>query len=209
MNITVFGANGKVGSKIVARLLADGHSVKAFIHGESRLETDPKLSLVTGDIHSSRDVETALAGADAAVSALGSWGTKSKDILTTGMQNIIPAMKAKGIKRIISLTGAGAYAPDDKPDLLAKLNHSLLGLTAPKILHDGEEHIKLLAKSKLDWTVLRSPIMKQDGKRGYQINNHVPSPWATINRDDVVEAMVDLLKADQYSKTSPFILRQD
>lgn len=43
------------------------------------------------------------------MSALGSWGTESKDILSSVIVNIIKAMKAEKVSRIISLTGTDAF----------------------------------------------------------------------------------------------------
>lgn len=208
MNIVAFGANGRVGSKIVARLLNDGHAVTAFIHGPSRLPEHENLQLVQGDIHKSEDVVKAVMGSEAVVSALGSWGTKSKDILTAGMQNIIPVMEAAGITRIVSLTGAGAEDNTDKPTAFDKATHALMNMAAPQILRDGEAHIELLRSSSLDWTVLRSPIMQEGSKSGYELVTTPPTPWATIKRDDVVTAMVNLVLGTDLAKSAPFIVRK-
>lgn len=208
MNITVFGANGRVGSKIVARLLSDGHSVTAFIHGSSRLPEHEKLKLVQGDIHKSADVLKAVTGSEAVVSALGSWGTKSKDILTAGMQNIIPAMEQLGLRRIVSLTGGGAVDSTDKPSAFDKATHALMNMVAPQILRDGEAHIALLRASSLDWTVVRSPIMLERANSGYELVTTPPVVWAIIRRDDVVAAMVNLVLGNDLTKSAPFIVRK-
>lgn len=206
--VVVFGASGKVGSRIIVRLLEKDIQVTAFVHGEHAFAPNPHLTIFKGNIYSADDVRAALSGADAVVSALGSWGTPKKDILSSGMQNIIPAMQASGIKKIVSVTGADARAPGDKPDLMHKLTHSFFGVVANKILEDGEKHITLLAGSKLDWTVLRSPVMNESGTSGsYVLRETLPSLTATIHRDDVASAMVDLLESDQYVRRAPVIYR--
>ncbi len=207
MNIVVFGANGKVGSRVVARLLQDGHNVRAFVHSTSKLPGHPKLRVVQGDIHKKDDVHKAVNGSDAVISALGSWGTKSKDILTSGMEAIVPAMKAAKIKRIVSLTGAGARDSVDQPSLLDRLSRPLLLLVASRILHDGEQHIAILRASRLDWIVVRSPVMGGSGKTGYELTASEPPPWATIARHAVVDAMVRLVTNDEYNRTALFIRR--
>ncbi len=207
MKIVVFGANGKVGSKVVARLLADGHCVRAFIHSTSKLMDHPKLELIKGDVHQVGDVRAAVKGSDVVISALGSWGTSSKDILSSGMQTIIPAMKAAKIYRIISLTGAGAQDSVDQPNLLDRLSRPLLLLVAPKILRDGEQHIALLRASELSWTVIRSPVMLGGGACAYKLGHQAPTPWATITRDAVVTALIHTIKSDRNVQSAPFISR--
>ncbi|MBW3568764.1 NAD(P)H-binding protein [Candidatus Parcubacteria bacterium] len=209
MTITVFGANGKVGRKVVERLLAEGHSVKAFIHSHSDLKPHPKLELLKGDVHRPDDVKRAVKGSDVVVSALGSWGTKSKDILSSGMAAIIPAMQQQKVKRIVSLTGAAVQAESDKPKLIDRLSRSLLKLVASQILRDGERHLALLEGSGLDWTVLRSPVMREKGKTGYKISAKSPLPWATINRNDVADAMASLATNNNYLRSAPFIKRNN
>lgn len=207
MHITVFGANGQVGQLVVARLLGDGHSVTALIHHHSSLPADPELTLLAGDIHESQDIADALRGSQAVISCLGSWHTKEKNILSSAMERLIPAMRQAGIRRIISLTGAAALAPHDQPTLWDTAQHALLNAVAPKILRDGEDHIGLLAESGLDWTVIRSPIMNETGTRTYQLHNRPPQPWHTIHRQAVANCLVDLLANASQVNKAPFISR--
>lgn len=208
MKVIVFGASGNVGKKIVAELIEHGHEVTGFVYGgiPAFVESN-RLRIVQGNVKKFADVQRALKGQDVVISCLGSWGTKSKDILSMGMKSIIPAMESEGIKRIISLTGAAAKASSDKPNLLAKISRLSLIPVGYKILKDGEEHIRLLEQSNLDWTVLRSPVMKEECERGYELSDMPPAPWAIINRNDVAKAMVDLLETDNWMKASPIIRR--
>ncbi len=207
MNIVVFGASGRVGAKVVHRLLADDHEVVAFVHGKHQLPESEKIKVVQGDIYNSDAVAHAIKGADVVISALGSGAPKKKDVWPAEMRTIIPAMKELNCLRIISLTGAGAFGSSDTPTSLDKLNHFLLGIIAPKILHDGEEHMQLLRESGLNWTVLRSPVMKAGSKRGYKLGKKFPLPWATIDREDVVDAMIQILDDHSFFQEAPFITR--
>ena len=207
MKVVVFGASGKVGQKVVAELLGRGHDVRAFIYGNSPFDDHPKLEVVSGDVKDLNSVEGAINGQDAAISALGSWGTKTKDILSEGMKNIIPAMESGGVTRVISLTGADARYSADKVGVINKLTRPFLKLFAPKILTDGEKHIELLASSNLDWTVIRSPVMSEKGGVNYKLANKPTLPWRTINRNSVVSALVDVLEQNKFIKQAPVIFR--
>src|SRR4051812_42365964 len=100
MQVTVFGASGKVGRLVVAEALQRGYSVKAFVHSRNPFEDSPKLKVVKGDVYDSDDVAKALRGSDAVISCLGSWGSKRRDVLSSAMRMIIPAMTEQKIGRI-------------------------------------------------------------------------------------------------------------
>lgn len=207
--ITVFGANGKIGSRVVKILLSKNYKVVAFVHNNSSFDPNPNLTVIGGDIHDSVKVHEALQGSDTVISALGSWGTRTKDILSVGIKNIVPAMHANKITRIISLTGSDARDPDDRPGIIHKITHELFGATAIKIMKDGENHMRILRDSGLDWTVLRSPVMLDSGEKGnYKLTMDLPGIFATIHRDDVADAMVKLAETGEYSHKSPIIYRK-
>jgi putative NADH-flavin reductase len=205
MVITIFGASGKVGSLVVAEALSRGHQVRAFIHHSNALPDHPNLSIEHGDIHDKEAVEQAIVGSQAVVSALGSWGTPTKDILTVATGNIIPAMHSAGIERIVSLTGSDAHDVHDNPSLSRKLTHALIGLVGRKILNDGEQHIRLLRASELDWTVLRSPIMSNGARIFYKLSLRPVVAWPPIPRRAVAKAILDQLDGAGYRKEAPFI----
>lgn len=206
MQVTVFGANGRVGQKIVRQLLDDSDQVRAFVHHNNQLPKNPKLTVVQGDIRDQESVGKAIAGSDAVLSALGSWGTKTKDIQVAGMMSIIPAMKQAKVSRIVSVTGTGAFIETDNITFAGKAGRFLIGAFMGKILRDGEIHMQMLKESGLDWTVVRAPAMVEKGKAGdFQLSDKFPLPWATITRQDVATAMVSLAKSDEWLHAAPII----
>jgi putative NADH-flavin reductase len=207
MRVTVFGASGKVGRQVVALALDKGYAVTAFTHSRNPFGKRENLRVVSGGITDQLAVGQALEDSDAVISALGSWHTESKRVLTCGMDIIIPLMEEQGIRRIITLTGGAALWDGDKPNIFERLNHSLLRLLAPKILNDGEEHLRLLAASKLDWTCVRSPVMTRGLRAEYRLRPKLASPFATIPRAAVAHCLVDQLQARDYLKSAPIIYR--
>lgn len=211
MQITIFGGGGRVGSLVVAAALQQGHEVVAFVHSEPRFAKSPHLKVVKGDIHDEAAVASALTGSQAVISTLGSWGTPTKDILTIAMQHIIPAMQAGGVQRIVSLTGSDARAVGDSLSLMHRLSHASIKL-APglrKILADGEQHIKLLEASGLDWTVVRSPVMNGRGNPArYELTDKRSLPWATINRESVALSLLQLIGDTKHARQAPYISRR-
>lgn len=205
MQITVFGASGKVGRLVVAEALARGHSVVGFTHSHTSFKHHAQLRILQGDVHNSRAVANSLRGSEAVISVLGSWGTPTKDIVAAGIRSIIPAMQAQQISRVVSLTGAEAHDTTDHPMFWRRLSHFGARIAARKILHDGEEHIRLLRASGLDWTVLRSPVMTGKSDIFYRLTLKPLTPWQTIPRCAVAKALVDQLEGPGYINAAPFI----
>ncbi|MBA2279132.1 NAD(P)H-binding protein [Candidatus Saccharibacteria bacterium] len=208
MKVLILGASGRIGSRLVTEMLHRGYEVTAFIHGPNHFRKQDKLHIIRGDIHSAADIEKVLKHNDVVLSALGSWGTQVHDILSTAMKNVVPLMEKHGKKRIVSLTGADARDVGDKPSRLQHLSYKILGHAAGAIIQDAEEHIRILRKSNLDWTVLRSPVMvDNDNHRTFQLTDELVMPWHTISRQSVVLAMADMVEGRTYLKRSPVISR--
>lgn len=203
-NIVIFGAAGRVGGLLTEYALADGHIVTAFVHRHHNLPKHPNLTIFQGDIYNTADVEAAIAEVDVVLSTLSSWGTPKKDVLSTAVTNIIPTMRQHRINRIISLTGAEARANGDELGIIHRFAHLGISIIGGKVLRDGEHHIELLEKSGLDWTVVRSPIMRSGSLQKYQLDKRRPLPWALINRKAVARAMADQI-ADKHDTGALFI----
>lgn len=206
MQVTVFGAAGKTGEHVVRLLRKRGETVVAFVHRHDPFEGLHGVRRVRGDVRDPAAVQRAIKGSDAVISCVGSWKSRHKDILTATMQSLVPAMERQGVSRIISLTGADAQAPYEETNELSWLRPMLV-LFAGKIVRDGEEHMRLLADSSLDWTVLRSPIMNNRGAKGYTLTNAHGNPFATIRREAVATALVDQLYLTNAYHSAPLLAR--
>jgi putative NADH-flavin reductase len=212
MQITVFGASGKIGRLVVAEALARGYKVVAVVHKHNPFEKADRLKVMQGDIYSGRDVAKALKGSRVVVSCLGSWGRKTatgnRNVLTAAMLEILPAMKSQNIERIVTLTGSGALAPDAPR---TRAHRWVMRLLAPfpagKVFRDGEEHMKLLRGSGLAWTSIRSPLMNNMDGDGYKLSDGNGNHYLTISRQAVAHAVVDQLESLEWLQKAPVISR--
>ncbi|HEX8182700.1 MAG TPA: NAD(P)H-binding protein [Candidatus Saccharimonadales bacterium] len=208
MKIVIFGASGKVGRQVAQEALKRGHDITVFVH-HTPPSDDPHLRIIRGDVHDKASIEQALDGQDAVICTLGSWGTKQKDILSSAMHSIVPAMEQRGIHRIVSLTGNVAAAPNEKLSFAFIAARTVLGKLAPKILRDSENHIAQLAASQLDWTVVRSPVMVPHGSPTYALKHTGSLLSATVNRTAVAYSLIDLLESTstEWHRQAPYIAR--
>jgi putative NADH-flavin reductase len=102
MKLTVVGATGGVGRRVVSQALDADHDVTAYVRNRAKLQlTHPRLTVIAGELTDREAIRHAVAGADAAINALG----PSLDRNATGMplvdgtRNIVTAMQAEGVER--------------------------------------------------------------------------------------------------------------
>ena len=99
MHITVFGATGQVGKRIVQQALNKGYFVTAFGRNvESLIDQDnlnEKLTAQKGYLFDEKDVAKAIDKADVIISVLGGASDGSDKTRSLGIKQIITKMQKK------------------------------------------------------------------------------------------------------------------
>ncbi|GKV68518.1 oxidoreductase [Sporosarcina sp. NCCP-2716] len=159
MKVALFGSTGRVGSKMLRQLLAEGHEVTVLVRDAGKLESHPQLTVVTGDAKNGADVHNTVQGADCVASALG---TDKSTVLSEAVPHMIAAMEGLQIRRILTIGTAGI--------LQSRLESGRLryeaGDSNRKLTRAAEEHhaaYRALADSALEWTIV-CPTYLPDGK---------------------------------------------
>lgn len=158
MNITIFGATGRVGNAFLHRALADGHQVTALVRNASKLTSHENLIVLEGDIRDAANVNNAIRGADAVFSAIG---TDKTTTLTDAISLIIDAMNKEKVKRILTIGTAGILQSRTNPEIYRFQSNE----SKRRSTFAAEEHSKVyeqLAKSNLEWTIV-CPTFLPDG----------------------------------------------
>jgi len=130
MKITVVGASGLIGTKVVDLLTAEGHDVVAASRGSG-------VDVLTGD-----GLADALSGADALVDVLNSPSFDDDPVMeffTTSATNLVAAAKAAGVGHYVALSIVGA---DGLPDS---------GYMRAKVVQE-----KIITESGLPYTIVRA-----------------------------------------------------
>ncbi|WP_313894334.1 NAD(P)H-binding protein [Psychrobacillus sp.] len=150
MKIVLFGATGRVGNEVLSLLLENKYEVTVLVRTPEKLKTHSQLTIIQGNACVRADVEKAISGADAVISALG---TDQSTVLTESITHIIYVMTKLNIKRIVTIGTAGI--------LISRENQNLLKYQSAeskrKSTVAAKEHHKvydLLNTSGLDWTIV-------------------------------------------------------
>ncbi|MBA2285726.1 MAG: SDR family oxidoreductase [Ktedonobacteraceae bacterium] len=207
MRLAIFGATGRTGKPLVEQALEAGHDVAALVRTPAKMTIqNPRLTVVQGDAMNAADVEKVVQGADAVLIALGHSKDSPKDMQTVATGHIVAAMEKYGVKRIVSLTGAGVDAPEDKPKLMNHVIKFALKTMSGDVLKDGERHAALIRNSGLDWVIARGPMLNEGPHTGkYRVGWVGVNTSARISRADVADFMLKQTTDTTYLHQLPMI----
>lgn len=160
MHYAVFGATGHTGRHLLQQALQDGHEVTALARDPSKLPAHPHLHIVAGDVRDTERVQDTVVGADAVLSALGQrrWRTT---VCTDGMRNILAAMNAHGVRRLLAVSGYGVGDSRHR-----NLYTASMWIMLRPIMKDKTQMEELIQASDTDWTLVRPAVITEGPHTG-------------------------------------------
>ena len=199
MKLALFGATGPTGEELVAQALAADHELTAFARRPAAVAARGRLRVVQGD--TTRDgaaVAEAVRGHDAVLSTLGVGNTLFPNaLMQRSVANIVSAMQAASVTRIVLMSAFGVGASRHDAPLLPRL---MYGTVLRAIFDDKAKAEERLRPSSLDWTIVY-PVLLTNGPRtgryraGERLELHgVP----TISRADVAHFMLGEIARPRY-----------
>ena len=205
MKLIIFGATGTVGRHVVAQALKQGHWVTAFARNPRALDqSHPRLSQVPGDVMEVDVVKRAIAGHDAVVCVLGSGKKLSGTVRSQGTQNIIQAMEATGVRRLICQSTLGVG--DSWGSLNFYWKYVMFGLILRNVFADHERQEAFVRQSQLDWTIVR-PGAFLDGELTGHYRHGFPDTdtrsQLKISRADIADFILKQLTDSTYLHQMP------
>jgi putative NADH-flavin reductase len=160
MQLTVFGASGATGRRLVDQALGAGHTLTAVTRRPARLPPQAGLRVVGADVADADGVDAAVAGSGAVLSALGvSYSRKPISVYSRGTANIIAAMHRHGVKRLVVVSSAPldpAYRASDSRLYTRVLEPLFMRRPGRTAYQDMGRMEALVQASDLDWTIIRA-----------------------------------------------------
>lgn len=204
MDLTVLGATGRTGRLVVEGALADGHTVVVVVRDPAKLgAVADRVRAVTGDVRDPAVLRAAVTGVDAVISALGPAGkdpTLHRDVAPL----LVAAMQDAGVRRLVTVSGAGADVPGDRKGPLDRAISWAVHRFGGQAAQDKEGEHAVLAASSLDWTQVRPPRLVEGPPSGTVKSDAHRPQGAKLTRADLARFLLDEVVAGRYPHQAPF-----
>ena len=208
MKVAVIGATGFVGTQVVNELANRGYSVEAIVRDISKVSENANVTAKSVNVNNTDELAEALQGNDAVINTFNAGWTNPNlynDFLN-GSRNIEKAVEKSGVKRFITVGGAGSLFIDgnqivDGSDFPADIKPG--ALAARDYLNEIKQN------ETLDWTFFSPAIEMHPGTAGIRkgvyrtaLENPVfdENGRSVLSVEDVAVALVDELEQNKFLK---------
>lgn len=202
MELAVFGATGRTGLSLVARALAHGWRVRAFVRTQAgaRLPLPEGLSVVHGDSQRPADISATVRGTDGICCVFGPRPPYAEAFCAPLTQRIVDAMTAEGRRRLVCVTGAMIGAMSENTSMALRMKGALFHRRLREIAADRAEQEAVVMASGLDWTLVKPPRLT-DGPLTKSVHADPALPvgvLSTISRQDLAEFVFRAAAHDRF-----------
>lgn len=206
--VSVIGATGFVGKQVVKELSDRGYAVIAIARDITKVEQAANVTAARGDVNNIEELAKILEGSDAVINTFNPGWTNPNlyDDFLNGSKNIEKAVEKSGVKRLITVGGAGSLFIGDQqlvdgPDFPADIKPGALA---------ARDYLNEIKKNdKLDWTFFSPAIEMHPGTAGVRkgsyrtaLDNPVfdENGRSILSVEDVAVALVDELEQNNFVK---------
>jgi uncharacterized protein len=208
LRIALFGAGGRIGSRIMSEALDRGHGMTAVIRDPGKAAgIDPRARIVVGDVLDPGTVKNVASEQDVVVSAVGGGnGSGNQATIEPAARSLVEGLRSLGMggPRLVTVGGAGSLStPDggqvwDKPGLPADL------LQTMRAHGDALEFFRSV--DDVDWTNVSPAVKILPGLRTgtYRLANDDlitdSEGNSTISFEDYAVAVLDEIEGPRHSR---------
>ena len=207
MKITVFGATGMVGSRVVREALTRGHEVTAVVRNAARgAELPPSATMGLGDATQVGEVEELMAGQDVAITATRA--PRGRESELAGMTEAMLTAAARTGVRLLVVGGAATLTvPDDRARMVIDDPRFVPPEWRPTALASANQLAMCQAHADANWAYLSPPAMLEPGVRTghYRLGRDVllvnsdGRSWISV--EDFAVALVDEAESPRHHRT--------
>ncbi|PLW70692.1 NAD(P)-dependent oxidoreductase [Pseudohalioglobus lutimaris] len=207
--LALLGATGMVGGYLLEEALARGHEVRALARTPAKLAAfSERITIVQGDAREQAVISELLRGSDVVINALGpvkADGDAARFINSAVTERVLREMTEAGISQYLVVSGAAVVMPGDDRNLLGWWIRTLARLGLRETLQDKQAEYALLAQSKVDWTLVRCPLIDPQPFRAAPRAAMETPPAFRLRAGELAKFMIDQIGSDTFSAKGPFL----
>ncbi|MFC6182262.1 NAD(P)H-binding protein [Lactiplantibacillus daowaiensis] len=185
MNILILGAHGQIARLVRQRLLTEteAHITLYLRHAERMQPIDPQReTLIEGDVNDYATLQAAMIGQDLVYANLG--GT-----FEPMAKNIVRAMTATGVNRLIYVTGLGLYH-----ELPAKFDAWLEQSIGHDVMEDTRRAAQVIETAAINATIIRAGYMTNAAEIDYELTEKGTTfKGTTISRASIADLIMKIM----------------
>jgi putative NADH-flavin reductase len=210
--VLVIGASRGIGLETVKALLRAGHSVRPLARSASNIPIqDANLDKVSGDALDRDTIHNVLQDVDVVIQTLGVDFAprlifEGTSLFSQSTRVLVDAMKAAGMKRLVSVTGLGAGDSRGHGGLL--FDRVVFPLLLKRVYDDKDVQEWIIRSSGLDWTIVRPGVLTNGPETGRYHVLTASKDWrfGAISRTDVADFLVRQIDDRALVGTTPLLI---
>lgn len=207
MKLTIFGATGLTGGKVVTEALTQGHEVTALVRDPTRLSlSHPRLTVLGGSPTSSADVERCVQGADAVLHCLGIGGKgdgKPTTLVSDSVKTVLAAMTLHGVPRIVCMSNVGAGGSGTW--FANRLVIPLFLRWLLPILEDKDRMEAALRESSVEWVSIRLPNIVEGPDKPLRVSTDGRGIGLSITASSTAKFLLAQVSGPHFLRSTPSI----
>jgi putative NADH-flavin reductase len=209
MRLAVIGATRGVGLALVQEARRRGHEVTALVRPRpERPGFDPAVRVIDGDGADPEALARTVEGQDAVVTSLGVRPrSRGVTLFSTSTRNLLAAMRAAGVQRLVAITGIGAG--DSKGHGGFLYDHVVYPYFLADAYADKDRQEELIRESDREWLIVRPGFLTNGPRSGaYRAITDLGGvrKAGKIARADVAAFVLDQLERPTLFGRSPLLV---
>jgi uncharacterized protein YbjT (DUF2867 family) len=188
-NVLILGANGRIARYAIVLFLNETDAqLTLYLRNAGRLKNmeSNRVRVIQGDVLDIESLKEAMIGQDVVYANLAG------DDLEQQAKNIVEAMEATGVKRLIFISSLGIY--DEIPGEFGEWNKRTIG----QYLGPYRKVADIIEASDLDYTILRPAWLTDYDEIDYEITQkNEPFKGTEVSRKSVAALVVKLAQSPE------------
>jgi len=206
MKITVFGATGNVGARVINEAMLRGHEVTAVLRSNARAnDFNPAVKVVIGHADNLEDVVKWSHGQDIVISATRPPQGEGRQLVDTA-KALLSGLAQTKVRLLLVGGAASLIVPNSKGTLVLDDAQLVQAAWRDIALACFEQHKLCQANESVDWSYLSPPAVIKPGERTgiFRIGTDEllvnEQGISTISFEDFAIALLDEAESSQNSR---------